>query len=356
MTNPRTVLFLDKVFLKPYETPRGVEIFNANLIRDLAALDYKVTVPAKKRWIEFIRDTGSIASVSFVPCNMPGNALPNGIMAAMKVARSRYDRLLLANVATGLIPAIQVMARFRVFRNCVLIAHQQPPARFLKSQKAVPTCVLAVNGRIAEFFKASGFENVHVYYGITNADSFHPPEERGTRPNDPVRFCVLGHLDNPWKGADTAIEAFRRVRPEIRNRCILHLASFKRPPATTDERVVVEEWMNVRQVPGFLRRMDVLIVPSRDGRIVYETFSQAMVQGMLTGLPVIASNLPILAEKLDGGCGFVFSDAGELANMVERLALDPDLRFRLGERARRRALERYVWDTADFANRFLGGR
>ena len=106
-------------------------------------------------------------------------------------------------------------------------------------------------------------------------------------------------------------------------------------------------------MPDFLRRMDVMIVPSRDEEIMRETFSQAMVQGMLTGLPVIASDLPVLSEKLDRGGGLTFRTVADLREMIARLVRDADLRRRLGAEARRTAAERYVWSTKTFVERYL---
>ena len=84
-----------------------------------------------------------------------------------------------------------------------------------------------------------------------------------------------------------------------------------------------------------------------------ETFSQAMVQGMLSGLPVLANDLPILTEKLDQGGGLVFRTPAELTGLMARLLADAPLRERLGGEARATALARYVWDTARFARTYL---
>jgi glycosyltransferase involved in cell wall biosynthesis len=106
-------------------------------------------------------------------------------------------------------------------------------------------------------------------------------------------------------------------------------------------------------VPEFLRFMDAMLVPSRDEGVMRETFSQAIVQGMLTGLPVCASNLPVLTEKLDAGGGLIFDSASQLAEHMQTLVADPALCRRLGEEGRRTALARYVWSTAAFVDRFL---
>ena len=106
-------------------------------------------------------------------------------------------------------------------------------------------------------------------------------------------------------------------------------------------------------VPDLLRRMDVMIVPSRDEGFMRETFCQSMVQGMLTGLPVLVNDLPILTEKLDRGGGRIAATAEELAGAMEELAGDAALRARLGAEGRATALERYVWDSDWFVDEML---
>jgi glycosyltransferase involved in cell wall biosynthesis len=65
---------------------------------------------------------------------------------------------------------------------------------------------------------------------------------------------------------------------------------------------------------------------------------------MLTGLPVVATNVRGPAEQVkDGVTGFTVpaGDAMSLARALSRLAANPDLRIRMGEAGRLRALERY---------------
>ena len=102
--------------------------------------------------------------------------------------------------------------------------------------------------------------------------------------------------------------------------------------------------MDSRDTPDFLRTLDVLLVPSTS----HETFSQAIVQGMLTGLPVVARDLPVLAEKLDAGGGIVAPDVPAMTGAMVRLATEPATRAAMGAAARATALDRYVWSTGRF--------
>lgn len=264
----------------------------------------------------------------------------------------RHDVLLLGNVGNSLIPATRWLFMRKTFPRCVLIAHREASRRFVRSLKNIPMDVLAVNSAIARPFVDTGYRRVDVLYGVMSAESFFPLTEH-THEKLGIDFCVLGQLDNAWKGADTAVEAFRRLPERLRTRSRLHMASFAAPPDIPEKNLIPYRWMPLKDVAEFLRRMDIMVVPSRDEMVMRETFSQAMVQGMLTGLPVIANNLPVLTEKIDRGGGLVFNTIDELADAMTRLADSPELREKMGELGRRTALERYVWSTEQFVERYL---
>ena len=344
------VLFLDKVFLKRVPDPlRGVELFNLNLLRELLQLGYPVTLVAERSWRPVV--------MAFTSDRPPEGLWFRGLgpdalsvpRAAWRLRGRRFDRLLVGNVGNGLIPLLKSLWRRNACTRAVLIAHREAGARFVKAWCDGSGCVVAVNEKIAEPFRSAGTGLVRVDYGIFHGDRYHPPTQR---PVGPVRFIVLGALDNAWKGADTAQAAFARLAPELRALAELHLASFRQPPAV-GERVVVHPWMSADRIPGLLREMQVMVCPSRDEEVMRETFSQAMVQGMLSGLPILANDLPILTEKLDHGGGLIFRSVDELAGQMTDLIRDPVRREALGLQARATALERYVWDTRRFAERYL---
>lgn len=350
----RTILFIDKVFLRRRggEPPRGVEVLNLNLMRDLVRLGYRVTVPVEASWVEPVRAFcgESAPELSVTPdCGVDFLTI---WLAGFRAPKGSAATVLLGNVGKSLIPMMRWVRRRPWFRDAVLIAHREATPGFVRMMVSMPGAVVAVNGQIAEPFRRAGHPRVTVDYGVANAHLLYPadPPRRG----DPVRFLVLGMLDNAWKGADTAVAAFRELPAPIRARCELHLASFTEPPTFPDPGIVSYPWKPVDEIPDFLRSMDAMVVPSRDEHVMRETFSQAIVQGMLTGLPILASSLPILVEKLDAGGGMMFNDTRELSKQMEQLIVDNGLRTRLGAEGRATALDRYVWDSARFADRYLG--
>ena len=352
MSEKRTILFLDKVLLSAYrKEPRGVEVFNLNLIKDLAGAGITVTVPVHASWALVVAEWIENPGLEVLPLPEGKRGLLATCWLVRRLRRREFSVLLLANVANRLIVTLMLLRLFRLAPRCVLIAHREPTRRSLCVQKLWPSAVVAVNGKIAGHFKRLKFPEVAVSYGIANAGRFRPRE--ATKGEGAVDFCLLGHLDSAWKGADTAVEAFRALPEAEQAGLKLHLVAFHEPPEYKEPGIIPYAWMSYDEMPAFVRNMDVLLVPSRDEEVMRETFSQAMVQGMLSGLPAIVSDLPVLVEKLDEGGGIIFKSTEELSLAMLQLAKDPALRKKMGEEGRKTALARYVWNTDDFIRRFL---
>lgn len=357
------VAFLEKVFLDPRDRTaalRGVELFNLRLAKELGEAGVRVSLFADPSWAETVaRETGGGTGVRVVPSAGHGVSLLAGLAAARGIRREArrggaFDALLLGNVANRLIPALGFVKAGRDFRRVLLVAHRETSPRFLRAIRRLPGRVVAVSEPVADGFRGKGLAaDVAVDYGVMGAERFHPPAEPHPA-GAPVRFCVLGALDNAWKGADTALAAFRMLPPAVRARCELHLMAYREPPSFDgDPGVTAYAWRGAGDVPGFLRGMDAMLVPSRDEEVMRETFSQTAVQGMLTGLPVVHSPIPVLTVKFDRGGGILARTPADYAAAMERLAADPALRARLGAEGRATALERYVWDTSRFLRTHL---
>lgn len=96
------------------------------------------------------------------------------------------------------------------------------------------------------------------------------------------------------------------------------------------------EWMGWRDdVLALMQWCDVLVHPSRTDGV-----PRSIVEAMASGRAIIATNVGGIPESLtDGREGFVVSsgDSEALADRIERLAGDPDLRIEMGLAGRARA-------------------
>lgn len=342
---------LDKVLLSRIPgAMRGVEVFNLHLLKDLAGMGYSIIVPCHQTWCETIAGV-SRDGVEAIDCGCAEKPLLNGLLAVWRLRHRRFDVLYLGNVANGLIPAVRGLQLLGVVNRCVLVAHREPSKRFVASQKKMPTTVLAVNKVIAGHFIKAGYTKVDVFFGLPDAEVYFPSKDSAERPG--LDLCVVGYLDNAWKGADTAIQAVRCLSEDIKGSVKLHLVSYKSPPEFKETNIIPYAWMPLDSIPGLLRNMDVMIVPSRDEEVMRETFCLAAVQGMLTGLPLIVSDLPVLIEKVENGGGIIFKSVDDLARIIERLHADRALLARLSVEARQIALQQFVWKTEVFVEKYL---
>ena len=107
------------------------------------------------------------------------------------------------------------------------------------------------------------------------------------------------------------------------------------------ERVELVEWTS--DVPGELRRLDALVLPSRTTSGWKEQFGRVLPEAMSCGVPVIGSSSGEIPNVIgDAGLIFPEGDVRALAAAIGRLAGDPALRAELGRRGRSRVLERYT--------------
>jgi glycosyltransferase involved in cell wall biosynthesis len=88
-----------------------------------------------------------------------------------------------------------------------------------------------------------------------------------------------------------------------------------------------------------LAELDVFVLPSRN-----EGFPLSVVEAMLAGRPVIASDVGSVSEAVDEQTGILVppDDVLRLRTAISELVADPARRRRLGEAGRQRALERFT--------------
>jgi glycosyltransferase involved in cell wall biosynthesis len=167
-----------------------------------------------------------------------------------------------------------------------------------------------------------------IHYGLDEL-----PHAWGENPPDPVPpdvplLLAVCRLE-PQKGVDVAIRALEEIPAA-------HLVVLGEGPQRAElERLAGERVHLLGRVPdvaAWLRRADVLVHPVR-----WEGFGLAVLEAMLAGLPVVASNVSSLPELVgDAGLLVPPEDTSALAAAVNRALADPRGYGELG-RARARA-------------------
>lgn len=102
------------------------------------------------------------------------------------------------------------------------------------------------------------------------------------------------------------------------------------------DRVHILGEISPSEIPDFLRTGDIFAFPSR-----FEAFGFALVEAMHIGLPVIASNIPALAEVLDESepVGLLIPPGDEQAwaEAIQKVLADSRLRISLSSQGQKRA-------------------
>lgn len=101
-------------------------------------------------------------------------------------------------------------------------------------------------------------------------------------------------------------------------------------------------------IPDLLAAADLFAFPSH-----FEGLPGGLIEAMLAGCPIVASDLPVVAEVVENGRSALFFRCGDPENLAARvleLIRQPDLRRQLGETARASALVRF--DLTAIAKRY----
>jgi glycosyltransferase involved in cell wall biosynthesis len=180
--------------------------------------------------------------------------------------------------------------------------------------------------------------------------SFFSPVDRN-RSDGVCRLLFVGRLV-PYKGADMLIEALGRLPDGVRER--LHLTIV----GDGDERLALEQqvkeaglsglveftgWVAADATLQFYARSDVFCFPS-----VREFGGAVVIEAMATGLPSIVVDNGGIAEYVTADTGYKIPPTSredvvkDIARHITALAVDPELRKRMGNAARDRARE-FEW-------------
>jgi len=166
------------------------------------------------------------------------------------------------------------------------------------------------------------------------------PELPPTGNPDPI-IGMVGRVGDPLKGRDFLFEAVKRLREE-RNDFEVWLTVSPEfgfiPPGYH-----LVPWQTQENLHKIYRHLDICVVPS----LWPEPFGIVAVEAMACGRPVIATRVGGLQEiVVDGETGFLVDpgDSEGFAQKLELLMDDPELRARMGQKGRERALENFTYD------------
>jgi colanic acid/amylovoran biosynthesis glycosyltransferase len=203
--------------------------------------------------------------------------------------------------------------------------------------------VHCVSRAILEEAQAYGLDpnKAHIIRPAVNPAFFHPCDEVGGASGDLLRIITTGSLI--WrKGHEFAVTALARLRDRgiaARLEIIGEGPDRARVLYTAHDLGLVDSVellgrLAPEQVRDRLRAADVFLLSS-----LSEGISNAALEAMACGLPVVTTDCGGMREAIDDGVeGFVVPvrEPQPMAEALMRLALDPGLRLRMGRAARQR--------------------
>lgn len=179
-----------------------------------------------------------------------------------------------------------------------------------------------------------------------------PAIRRKYAPNDEFVVLHVGRMAS-YKNQLVIAQAIPNIMREVRNVKFVFVGPVSSPSyfrmliRTLRDAGVKNHVVFAGQVPlPELRQLyylaDVYVLPS-----LRENMPQAILEAMAAGRPIISSSIASLKEHLPNGVGIAIppSDHEALAMVTIKLLRDPDLRDKLGQRARLHAYRNYRWPT-----------
>lgn len=192
-----------------------------------------------------------------------------------------------------------------------------------------------------------------IYNGVAPILPWTTEEKEAYRRREeiPVDACVVLCVSNfyPNKGHEELVEAAALIVPRFQNVIFLMVGrdsgTMEATRARAQERGIEASVRFVgsrTDVPDLLRASDLFVHPSRE-----EGFSNAILEAMTAGLPVVACDIGGNPEAVvDGKTGRLVPsrNAAAFASTVAELLADPEKRKAMGEAGRHRTTERFSLD------------
>ena len=203
--------------------------------------------------------------------------------------------------------------------------------------------IVVASGEIKEWVRLKGMESKildFVRKGIITKE-FDPKKTKPHPVYKKIRGPVLVFINrlDPVKDPITLIKAYKIAKKEIPNLNLIVCGdgSLKKEcERLADENVYFLGW--VKNIPSVLKKADIHVMSS-----VYDASPRSLMEAMCMGLPTIATNVGGIPDYLDKKTGILIEPGNpkELAEKIVYLVKHPEIRKKLGKKARKRILENH---------------
>jgi len=207
--------------------------------------------------------------------------------------------------------------------------------------------MIAGNQEAVEVVRWRGYRGPVTVIPQVGLDHTHFADPKPDSAAGPFRIGFVGRLV-PEKGVLDLWEAFLPLADQavlvlIGEGPLREIIQKRAIEARGTHRVEIHGFVPYEQMPLWLKKLDVLVLPSRTTTVWKEQFGHVLAEAMLAGVPVIGSDSGAIPEVI-GDAGLLFPE-GDILALREQLVFlmgHPEERQRLAERGRQRALERFT--------------
>ncbi|NJM18181.1 MAG: glycosyltransferase family 4 protein [Richelia sp. SM1_7_0] len=220
-------------------------------------------------------------------------------------------------------------------------------ARWEKSAFDNTKIVVAVSDQVAEDLREIGVpqDAIRVISNGVDIEEFSPGSggnrETWNLPTKVPLAMFAGDIRLPRKNLDTVLRALVQV-PD------LHLAVVGVTDGSPYPQLAASLGLSERvhflgfrrDVPSIMKVVDFFVFPSR-----YEPFGLVITEAMATGIPIITAKCTGAAFLVTPEAGIVLPDPDDskiLAEAMQKLSTNPDLRIKMGQTARAIAIQ-HTW-------------
>ena len=230
---------------------------------------------------------------------------------------------------------------------------------------------LATTDEIVREFQGAGFDPRRIHRIPNGVDTGHfcpvsGPEKKTRRrvlslPGEGKIILYSGRI-SAEKGPHLLLEAWLQLAAEFPDLFLVIIGSGQlqgknvearmdqllADPAARNYRERVFRRGEISDLAPFLQAADLFVLPS-----IQEGLSNALLEAMATGLPVVATRLPGTVEALGGNEGAVLVTPGEVGDLtrgLREILATPERWPEAGSRNRKRAEEKY--SLAEVARRY----
>ncbi len=291
------------------------------------------------------------------PGRVAGHVYRSGLIQAIKSARPDIIHLeeepwsLAAAQLIALLPWFRPRPRFVLFsfENMDL---DLPFFRRRIERKSLAVAVELIAGgetvRDRLLLRGASPERITVIpqFGL-DSDLFHPPAE-GARSGEFTIGFIGRHVHE--KGIDILIRALADLKGNWRAVLVgdgprrAELEALARS-LNLAGRIEFPGWVDHFEIPGLLREMDVLVLPTRSVERWKEQFGHVLIEAMSSEVVPVGSTSGEIPNVI-GNDGFVFpeNDVNSLTKILAELQENPELRRRISISARERARSEFGWE------------